>query len=89
MFKDTATSVIKTGVSALVSAGSRATNFKSQYGIDSQSYLEVYLNTYNNVNSKYKDIPTSAQISVRIPLSQKAIEIKFNKDGYKVSMCPP
>lgn len=55
-----------------------ATNFKSQYGVDSQSYLEVYLNTYNNVNSKYKDIPTSAQISVRIPLSQKAIEIKFN-----------
>lgn len=55
-----------------------ATNFKSQYGVDSQSYLEVYLNTYNNVNSKYIDIPTSAQISVRIPLSQKAIEIKFN-----------
>lgn len=55
-----------------------ATNFKSQYGINSQSYLEVYLNTYNNVNSKYKDIPTSAQISVRIPLSQKAIEIKLN-----------
>ncbi len=55
-----------------------ATNFKSQYGVDSQSYLEVYLNTYNNVNSKYKDIPTFAQISVQIPLSQKAIEIKFN-----------
>ena len=55
-----------------------ATNFKSQYGVDSQSYLEVYLNTYNNVNSKYKDIPSSAQISVRIPLSQKAIEINFN-----------
>ena len=55
-----------------------ATNFKSQYGVDSQSYLEVYLNTYNNVNSKYKNIPASAQISVRIPLSQKAIEIKFN-----------
>lgn len=55
-----------------------ATNFKSQYGVDSQSYLAVYLNTYNNVNSKYKDIPTFAQISVRIPLSQKAIEIKFN-----------
>ena len=55
-----------------------ATKFKSQYGIASQSYLEVYLNTYNNTNSKYTDIPTSAQISVRIPLSQKAIEIKFN-----------
>ena len=55
-----------------------ATKFKSQYGVASQSYLEVYLNTYNNANSKYTDIPTSAQISVRIPLSQKAIEIKFN-----------
>ena len=55
-----------------------ATNFKSQYGVDSQSYLEVHLYTYNNVNSKYKYIPTPAQISVRIPLSQKAIEIKFN-----------
>ena len=55
-----------------------ATNFKSRYGVDSQSYLVVYLNTYNGVDSKYKDIPTSAQISVQIPLSQKAIEIKFN-----------
>ena len=55
-----------------------ATNFKSKYGIDSQSYLEVYLDIYNRVDSKYDDIPTSAQISVQIPLSQKAIEIKFN-----------
>ena len=55
-----------------------ATNFKSQYGIDSQSYLEVYLRAYNNVDSEYKDIPASAHISVQIPLSQKAIEIKFN-----------
>ncbi len=55
-----------------------ASNFKSQYGVDSQSYLEVYLNTYNNINSKYKDIPTFSKISVQIPLSQKAIEIKFN-----------
>lgn len=55
-----------------------ATNFKSQYGIDSQSYLEVYLSAYNNVDSEYKDIPASAHISVQIPLSQKAIEIKFN-----------
>ena len=55
-----------------------ATNFKSQYGVDSLSYLEVFLNTYNNVNPNYNDIPTTAQISVQIPLSQKAIEIKFN-----------
>lgn len=55
-----------------------ATSFKSQYGVDSQSYLEVFLNTYNNTNEEYKDIPTSGKILVQIPLSQKALEIKFN-----------
>lgn len=54
------------------------TNFKSQYGVNSESYLEVYLNTYNNVTKEYSDIPTTTQISVQIPLSQKAVEIKFN-----------
>ena len=63
-----------------------ATNFKSQYGVDSQSYLEVYLNTYNNVNPKYKDIPANAQISVRIPLSQKAIEINFNTQEINIDI---
>lgn len=63
-----------------------ATNFKSQYGVDSQSYLEVYLNTYNNVNPKYKDIPTNAKISVRIPLSQKAIEINFNTQEINIDI---
>ena len=63
-----------------------ATNFKSQYGVDSQSYLEVFLNTYNNVNPKYKDIPTNAQISVRIPLSQKAIEINFNTQEININI---
>ena len=55
-----------------------ATNFKSQYGVDSQSYLEVYLNTYNNVISDNQEIPKFAQVLVQIPLSKKAIEIKFN-----------
>lgn len=55
-----------------------ANNFKSQYGVDTQSYLEVYLKTNNNINSEYKDIPSAATISVQIPLSQKAIEINFN-----------
>ena len=63
-----------------------ATKFKSQYGVASQSYLEVYLNTYNNANSKYTDIPTSAQISVRIPLSQKAIEINFNTQEINIDI---
>lgn len=55
-----------------------ATKFKSQYGVDSESYLEVYLNVYNNVNSEYSYIPTSGKISVQIPLSQRAIEINLN-----------
>ena len=55
-----------------------ASNFKSQYGVDAQSYLEVSLNTSNRVNSKYDGIPSSSLISVTIPLSQKAIEINFN-----------
>lgn len=54
------------------------TSFKSEYGVNSESYLEVYLNTYNNVEEEYRDIPTTTQISVQIPLSQKAVEIKFN-----------
>ena len=52
-------------------------NFKAMYGINSQSYLEVYLNTSNKVNSKYDNIPTSSQLLVQIPLSQKAIEINL------------
>ena len=53
-----------------------ANSFKSQYGVNSQSYLEVYLNI--SKYSSYQDIPKSSLISVKIPLSQKAIEIKFN-----------
>lgn len=53
-----------------------ANSFKSQYGVNSQSYLEVYLNI--NKYSSYQDIPKSSLIFVKIPLSQKAIEIKFN-----------
>lgn len=54
-----------------------ANSFKAMYGINSQSYLEVYLNTSNKVNSKYNNIPTSSQLLVQIPLSQKAIEINL------------
>ena len=53
-----------------------ANSFKSQYGVNSQSYLEVYMNI--NKYSSYQDIPKSSLMSFRIPLSQKAIEIKFN-----------
>lgn len=61
-----------------------ANSFKSQYGVNSQSYLEVYLNI--NKYSNYQDIPKSSLISVKIPLSQKAIEIKFNTQNINNSI---
>lgn len=54
-----------------------ATKFKSQYGVNVNSYLDIYLVTYNKVDSKYS-IPSSELISLRIPLSQKAIQIKLD-----------
>lgn len=57
-----------------------ANKFKSEYGVDAQSYLQVYLITDSSVNSTY-DLPTSGRISVQIPLSQRAIEIKLDTQG--------
>ena len=54
-----------------------ATNFKSQYGVDSVSYLEVYFKVYNDINSEY-NIPNTSVSSIRIPLSQKSIQIKLD-----------
>ena len=54
-----------------------ANRFKSQYGIDTNSYLEIYLITYNKSSSEYT-IPSSSVTSLQIPLSQKAIQIKLN-----------
>ena len=54
-----------------------ATNFKSQYGVDSISYLEVYFTVYNDINSKY-NIPNTSVSSIKVPLSQKSIQIKLD-----------
>lgn len=54
-----------------------ANRFKSQYGIDTNSYLEIYLITYNKSSSQYT-IPSSSVTSLQIPLSQKAIQINLN-----------
>ena len=54
-----------------------ATKFKSQYGVNVNSYLDVYLVTYNKIEHKY-NVPSSELISLRIPLSQKAIQIKLD-----------
>lgn len=54
-----------------------ATKFKSQYNVDADSYLDVTLTVYNHIDSVY-NIANSNNISIRIPLSQKAIQIKLN-----------
>ena len=54
-----------------------ANKFKTQYAVDFESYLEVSLNIYNDVNTYY-NIPTSGKVIAQIPLSQKAIEIKLD-----------
>lgn len=54
-----------------------ATNFKSQYGVDTESYLEVYLIVYHETTGDYQ-IPSTGVTSVKIPLSQKAIQIQLD-----------
>lgn len=54
-----------------------ATNFKSQYGVDTESYLEVYLIVYHETSESYQ-IPSTGVTSVKIPLSQKAIQIQLD-----------
>ena len=51
-----------------------ANKFKSEYGVDADSYLQVFLVAYNQVPSQY-NIPTSGAFSIKIPLSQKSIQI--------------
>ena len=59
-----------------------ATKFKAQYGIDASSYLEVYLLVYHQMPSEYS-IPSMSRVSIKIPLSQKAIQIQMDTSGVK------
>ena len=58
---------------------SLANSFKSTYGVDINSYLDVYLdvNPKTSENSLYK-INDNSKVMLRIPLSEKAVEIKIN-----------
>ncbi len=61
-----------------------ANNFKSQYGVDTDSYLEVYFAVYNEFD-EILNIPESSVASVTIPLSLKSIQIESNNisNSYK------
>lgn len=56
---------------------SLANSFKASYGVDTESYLDVYLTSYNDIDDSY-NIPSSSVTSIRIPLSEKAISINMN-----------
>lgn len=55
-----------------------ANKFKTEYGVDADSYLQVFLVSYNQVPIQY-NIPNSGTISIKIPLSQKSIQIKMEQ----------
>ncbi len=59
-----------------------ATKFKSQYGVDSDSYLDVILIVYNHAPVSY-NIPAFSTTSIRIPLSQKSVQIKMTSNEVK------
>ena len=62
-----------------------ANNFRSEYGVETNSYLKVYLqvdkNGGNNDNININDSVTS---TITIPLSEKAIEINFDTKDTKL-----
>ena len=56
-----------------------ANNFRNQYGVDTNSYLKVYLQVdKTGGNDKDINIKDSATSEITIPLSEKAIEINFD-----------
>ncbi len=56
-----------------------ANGYKSDYAVDTNSYLKVYLKI-NKVNNDNDDLnlDNSEDLSISIPLSQKAVEITIN-----------
>ena len=53
-----------------------ANKFKSKYGVDSESYLDVIFIVYNHAPLEY-NIPSFSTTLIKIPLSQKSVEIKM------------
>ena len=63
-----------------------ANTFRSTYGVDTNSYLNVYLNikTQSDKELNY-NISENNQLNLRIPLSEKAIEISFDSNNKEVT----
>lgn len=54
-----------------------ASNFKSEFGVDTKSYLEVIYTVYNEING---NIISPSVSSINIPLSQKSIDINMKSN---------
>ncbi len=63
---------------------SLANNFKTQYGVDTTSYLEVSLVVSKNSGKDVVDINDTNNVTLSIPLSEKAIEINFKSQDASV-----
>ncbi len=63
-----------------------ANNFRNTYGVDTNSYLNVYLDIKFKTNEKlnYK-INESSRIPLKIPLSERAIEINFDSSNKNIT----
>ncbi len=55
-----------------------ANDYKSSYAVDTNSYLKVYLRINKKDSDKLLDINDSSDVSLTIPLSQRAVEIALN-----------
>lgn len=57
-----------------------ANTFRSKYGISATSYLEVYFKSTRKVNNH--TLKDNENITLKIPLSQRAINIKLDKSKF-------
>lgn len=63
-----------------------ANNFRSKYGVDTNSYLNVYLKVKLKSDEALNyNIDDENKVILKIPLSEKAIEINLNADNNDVT----
>ena len=58
-----------------------ANSFKSTYGVDINSYLNVYMEVESKNDNGEKMFDEPSKLLLRIPLSEKAIEINFDSSN--------
>lgn len=55
-----------------------AVDYKSSYGLDTKSYLKVYMQIEKNSLKENININDSTESSITIPLSERSVQIKFD-----------